>query len=198
VWVAWADPRESPKEGVADIFVRKLRGSDASPTAPENRVLATVPHSRSPVLAAGPAPASGGPTTGPSIAWIEEAPAGADPSGASVYGAMIGALDAEGRLQADPVHARGAGDGFPTSIAIDRTALGLHVVLARSTRDDVFLDALDLAPGANPHPYPLFGLEGPPSMDVALAVVGDGVYFNDQSEGATEGRVRHATLEWKR
>jgi hypothetical protein len=192
VWVAWADPRESPHDGIADIYVSRLRANDATPFSPETRVLATVPHSRSPVLAPGDGAA------GPSIAWIEEAPTGADPNGASVYGAMIGGLDVDGRLVGDPLRVRGAGEGFPTSVALERSGALLHVLLTRSTRDDMFLDALTLAPGASPRPYALFGLEGPPSMDVALAVLGDGIYFNDQSEGSTDGRIRRATVQWKR
>jgi hypothetical protein len=35
-------------------------------------------------------------------------------------------------------------------------------------------------------------------MDVSLAVLGDGVYFNDQSEGQGEGRIRRAMIEWRR
>jgi len=192
VWVAWADPRESPRDAVADIFVARVRGADATPLGPEQRVLATVPHSRSPALAPGAAPG------GVAIAWIEEAPAGADPSGASVYGAMIGDLDEQGRLAREPLKTRGAGEGFPTSIALDRVGTSLRVVLTRSTRDDIFLDAMTLAPGAPPRPFLLFGLEGPPSMDVALALLGDGVYFNDQTEGSSDGRVRRATLDWNR
>jgi hypothetical protein len=83
-------------------------------------------------------------------------------------------------------------------VALDRSGALLHVLLTRSTRDDMFLDALTLAPGASARPYALFGLEGPPSMDVALAVLGDGIYFNDQSEGSTDGRIRRATVQWKR
>jgi hypothetical protein len=188
VWVAWADPRDSPKEGVADIYVTQLKGVDATPFGPEERVLATVPHSRSPALASAPG------TSGVSIAWIEEAPSGADPAGASVYGAMIGALDEQGHLVGEPLRTRGAGEGFPTSIAMERVNGQLHVVLTRSTRDDIFLDAMTMPS----RPYALFGLEGPPSMDVALAIQGDGIYFNDQTEGPTEGRVRRATIDWKR
>ena len=192
VWVAWADPRESPKDGIADIFTARLRGTDATLLGPESRVLATVPHSRSPALAPGADAAAG-----PSIAWIEEAPSGADPGGASVYGAMISGLDAQGKLVGDSLRIRGAGEGFPTSVAIDRVGPELHVLFTRSTRDDVFLDAMALVPGRPARPFALFGLEGPPSMDVALAILGDGIYFNDQSEGSADGRIRRATLEWK-
>jgi hypothetical protein len=114
-----------------------------------------------------------------------------------VYGAMIGALDDAGHLVGEPLRVRGAGEGFPTSIAIDRVGPALHVLFTRSTRDDIFLDAMTLGPGAAPHAFALFGLEGPPSMDVALAILGDGVYFNDQSEGQASGRIRRATIEWR-
>jgi len=196
VWIAWADPRESPRDGMADIYVTRVKGSDVTPLGPEQRVLATVPHSRSPELA--PGTAMGNAAGGVSLAWIEEAPAGADPAGASVYGAMIGALDEQGKLVGDPYRTRGAGEGFPTSIAIDRVGDFLHVALVRSTRDDVFLDAMTLGGAVVQRPFALFGLEGPPSMDVAIGILGDGIYFNDQFEGSTDGRIRRATVEWRR
>lgn len=174
--------RESPHDGVADIYVARLHGVDARPIGTESRVLATVPHSRSPVLAPGMAEGL------PVIGWIEEAPVGADPKGASVYGAMIGLLDGEGHLKGEPARTRGGGEGFPTSIALDRSGQALHVVLTRSTKDDIFLDAMTVSPDAPPRPFLLFGLEGPPSMDVSLAVQGDGIYFNDQTEAQGEGR----------
>ena len=192
VWVAWADPRESPHDGIADIFVTRLRGGDATPLGPEQRVLASVPHSRSPALAPGEH------DQGVSIAWIEEAPAGVDPAGASVYGAMIGVLDDQGRLVQEPLRVRGAGEGFPTSIALERSGPLLRVLFTRSTRDDIFLDAMTISPGVAFRAFLLFGLEGPPSMDVSLAILGNGVYFNDQSEGPADGRVRRATIEWQR
>jgi hypothetical protein len=154
--------------------------------------MASVPHSRSPALA----PAEKG--EGVSLAWIEEAPSGADPAGTNVYGAMIGALDDQGKLTEEPLHVRGAGEGYPTAIAIERTASGLHVAMVRGTRDDVSLDGMTVTPGVTPHPYFLFGIEGPPSMDVSLSLQGDGVYFADQTEAPAEGRVRRATIDWKR
>jgi hypothetical protein len=195
VWIAWADPRDSVKDGAADIFVARVKGLDATVDVPEQRVLATVPHSRSPALAMGEGSRTG--AGGPCIAWIEEAPAGADPAGATVYGALVGALDANGHLIGETARTRGAGDGFPTSVALERIGSRLHMVLTRSSKDDVFLDGMTVAPGVPTRPFTLFGLEGPPSMDVSLAVLGSGVYFNDQSEGGAEGRIRRATVEWK-
>ena len=85
-WVVWSDPRESPREGLGDIYARALRSKDAKPTADEVRVLATAAHSRSPAIAlAG---------DGVLVTWIEDAPLrGSDARG----NAMVARLDARGR-----------------------------------------------------------------------------------------------------
>jgi hypothetical protein len=50
-WLAWSDPRESPREGLADIYATTLGVRDARRASDEVRVLASAPHSRSPQLA---------------------------------------------------------------------------------------------------------------------------------------------------
>jgi hypothetical protein len=191
IWLAWSDPRESPHDGFADIFVAKLSAISAKPVVPESRVLATVAHSRSPVLAS-----SDG--EGPDIAWIEEAPMGADAESSSAYGAMIGALDANGHLVGEVRRTRGAGDGFPTSVAIQRVPAALRVVLTRAARDDLFLDALEITKGRPPVAYPIFMLDGPPSLDVSLSVEGTGVFFNDEGVEVADGSARRASIAWTR
>jgi hypothetical protein len=191
VWLAWSDPRESPRDGFADIFVAKLSAISAKPVVPEWRILATAAHSRSPAFAWG----SG---DGPTIAWIEEAPMGADPENSSAYGAMIGALDATGHLVGEVTRTRGAGDGFPTSVAIQRGPAALRVVLTRAARDDLFLDALEIAKDAPPAPYPLFMLDGPPSLDVSLAIQDSGVFFNDEGVEVADGCARRLSIGWTR
>jgi hypothetical protein len=191
VWLAWADPRESPHDGFADIFVAGLSPDTARAKVSESRVLATAAHSRSPVLALG----SG---DGPSVAWIEEAPMGIDASNTGAYGAMIAELDGDGRTRGAPVRTRGAGEGFPTSVSIDRSGapLGpLRVVLARSARDELTVDAVDVSSGV-PHPSTLLALDGPPSLDVSLALSGDVLFFNDDGPFVGDGRVRRALLSW--
>jgi hypothetical protein len=191
VWLGWSDPRESPRDGFADIFVAKLSALSAKPVVPEWRILATAAHSRSPALAWG----SG---DGPTIAWIEEAPMGADPESSSAYGAMIGALDAAGHLVGEVTQTRGAGDGFPTSVAIQRGPATLRVVLTRAARDDLFLDALEIAKDAKPVAYPLFTLDGPPSLDVSLAILDSGVFFNDEGVEIADGCARRLSIGWTR
>jgi hypothetical protein len=189
VWLAWADPRESPRDGFADIFVTRLSPISAKPVVPEARVLATAAHSRSPALGWGDAGRV-------DIAWIEEAPmsSGSDNSGA--YGALVGSLDDKGHLVGDVVKTHGAGDGFPTSVAIERASRGLRVVLAKAARDDLSLDVLELAKDHETQPSLLFMLDGPPSLDVSLSLVGGAVFFNDEGVDVGDGRARRLAVAW--
>jgi hypothetical protein len=189
VWLAWADPRENPHEGFADIFVTKLSAVSAKPVVPETRVLATAAHSRSPSLAWED-------DTRATIAWIEEAPMSAGSENSGSYGAMIGSLDDNGHLVGDVLRTHGAGDGFPTAVAIERGPASLHVVLARAARDDLSLDAFELFKGQEPKPSLLFVLDGPPSLDLSLSLAFGAVFFNDEGVEVGDGRTRRLAVGW--
>jgi hypothetical protein len=189
VWLAWADPRESPKDGIADVFVSAVRMRDAKRAFDERRVLATAAHSRTPHLALGP--------NGVHLAWIEEAPMGSETPSASGYGAFLTRLDANGAPVDRPTRLPLAGDGAATSVVIEASAAaGLRTVVARSTAEAVSLDAIDLAISP-PKAVPLLTLDGPPSLDVAL-VLEDGIlYFNDEGPRPADRRARRARIAWK-
>ncbi len=189
VWLAWADPRESPQDGFADIYVAPLRSHDASRASDEVRVLATAAHSRSPALGARGSEVA--------IGWIEEAPLGADPVHARTYGAMLGWLGPTGAPASEPGRLPLAGEGFPTSIAFEGSASALHAIIARAATDMIVLDGLDLARDHPFTPFPLVTLDGPPSLDVALAVTAGSLFFNDESVDADARRARRATVRWK-
>ena len=189
VWLAWADPRESPHDGFADIFVAALRGRDARPEVAETRVLPTAAHSRSPSLTRGD---SGGLVVG----WIEEAPMGVDAANSGAYGAMIAWLDDKGHPVGTPVRTRGAGEGAPTAIVLDRVGGQIHAVLSRSAHDEVVIDALSPQPSSAGMPFPILGLDGPPSLDVSMTLLGDALYFNDDLPESGSARARVAKLVW--
>jgi hypothetical protein len=191
VWMAWSDPRENPREGFADIFVAKLSSISAKAVVPESRILATVAHSRSPALAEGEG-------EGPEVAWVEEAPLGGDAETSSSYGVMVGRLDATGHLAGEVIRTRGAGDGFPTSVAIEHAPPDLRVVLARAAHDDLLLDVLEIGKGGQPVAYPLFELDGPPSLDVSLSILDGAVFFNDDGVEVGDGRARRLSIGWTR
>jgi hypothetical protein len=190
VWLAWADPRESPQDGFADIYSAQLRPHDAARIGDDARVLATAAHSRSPALAA-----RGGDIA---LGWIEEAPMGADPKTSLQYGAMFAWLAPSGHVASDPQRLPVAGDGFPTAIAFDGSNGALHAVLARAEPDMIVLDGIDLTHDRDVTAYPLVTLDGPPSLDVALGVVGSALFWNDESADAETRRVRRATVRWTR
>jgi len=188
VWLAWADPRERPKDGIADIFACAIGARDAKRVIDEQRILATAAHSRTPALA----PAD----DGVQVAWIEEAPLGVQTPNSSGYGAMWATLDSAGRLVRRPIKLPFAGEGAATSVALDASTPNLHAIVARSTQDSVALDAVDLS-SAPPQAFPLLTLDGPPSLDVAIVLEGDILYFNDQGSRDVDRRVRRAKIVWR-
>lgn len=191
-WLAWADPREAPTEGMADIYVAAVAAHDAKRIGEDTRLLATVAHSRSPVLV---------PTSdGVAVGWIEEAPAGVHAAATSAYGAMVAWLDGQGAMAHGPRRLAPPA-GAPTAIALQNARGSLRGVLARSTVDGVSLDAVPhLSPSTEGAPVlsPLFGLEGPPSLDVSLALDGNAVLFNDDGPRPEARRVRRLAVQWGR
>jgi hypothetical protein len=187
VWLAWADPRESPRDGMADVFVGAVRTKDAKPAVPEQRLLATAAHSRTPQLAAA--------ADGVNVAWIEEAPLGVQSPASSGYGAMWAAVDANGKATRRPMKLPSAGEGAATSVALERHPKGLHAVVARSMAEAIALDAMELSI-AEPRPSPLLTLDGPPSLDVALVIDGGTLYFNDDGPTPADKRARRARIAW--
>jgi hypothetical protein len=186
-FLAWSDPRESPREGLADIYATTLRTRDAKRAGDEVRVLATAAHSRSPDIV----------TTGDgaTLAWIEDGPTGLDAPAT----AMVARLDA----RAHPVQKPGllpmAGRGRATALVLEGSGEGARVVLARNEGDDLTFDAVTIAGDGTPgHPWSLFDLDAPGTFEVALALVGDTLFFDDIGASAADHRVRRASLSWGR
>jgi hypothetical protein len=187
-WLAWSDPRESPREGLADIYATTLRTKDAKRSGDEVRVLATASHSRSPVLATA--------GDGVVVGWIEDAPQGVEAHASAV----VARLDASAHPVGMPSPLPLADAGDPTAVALSSDGDGARALVARSHRDEVSLDAVSLrADGtAVPPAWRLFDLDAPATFDVSLAVAGDAVYFDDVGTSPTEHRIRRLALSWRR
>ncbi|MDP9001354.1 MAG: hypothetical protein M3O46_14730 [Myxococcota bacterium] len=184
-WLAWSDPRESPREGVGDVYVTQIRTRDAKRTGDEVRVLGTAAHSRSPEIAV----VEGGAL----VAWIEDTPSGVDAAGA----AMRARLAPGGHVIGSPRPLVLGGEGRPTAVALESSGHGARAIVARSGRDGATLDAFDLSPnGESSHPWPVVDLDAPASFDVALSLAGDAVFYNDIGAGARDHRIRRLTISW--
>lgn len=188
VWLAWADSRESPKDGMADVFVTAVKMRDAKRAVDETRVLATAAHSRTPQLVT----AEGGMF----LAWIEEAPLGNETPGASGFGAMWTTIDPQGKLVAKPQRMTLGGEGAASSVAVEAPGGKLRAVVARSTADAISLDAIDLS-SATPRGWSILTLDGPPSLDVAMVFSEGVLFFNDDGPGAQDKRARRARIAWR-
>jgi hypothetical protein len=197
VWLAWADPRESPRDGMADIYTTAVKMHDAKRAVDERRVLATAAHSRTPQLAPLPAGGATGGGAGVMVAWIEQAPMGMETPSASGYGAMWATLGAKNEIVDAPSRVALGGDGAATSIALEPApapARAIRAVVARATPAEIALDASTLPSRAAA--TPLVALDGPPSLDVALVLLGGRLFFNDSGPEPSDKRARRAAIDW--
>jgi hypothetical protein len=189
-WVVWSDPRESPREGLADIYVTTLRTSSATRVGDEVRVLATAAHSRSPEIAA-----TG---DGAVVVWIEDSPGEIEGPGA----AMTARLGASGHVEGTPQRLPLAAEGRPRSIALASAAGTLHVVVARAVHGEMTLDAVVVPSGAPTPtpagPWPLLDIDAPSAFDVALALSGDTLFYDDTGRAPGSHRIRRAAIAWHR
>ena len=188
VWLAWADARESPKEGLSDVYVTSIKMRDAKRASDEVRVLPTAAHSRSPQLVLGE-------SGDLQLAWVEEAPLGIAAPASAAHGALFVALDDKGAPRGKPQRVPLAGDGVASSIALEAQGGALRAVVARSETEHVALDAVVLGPGPA-RATPLVTLDGPPSLDVALVLDGDLLFFNDDGPTPKDRRARRARIAW--
>jgi hypothetical protein len=190
-WLAWSDPRESPREGLADIYATTLRTTDARRVGDEVRVLASAPHSRSPQLAATPEGDSA------VLAWIED-PATSLEEGPGA--AMLAVLGRDGHVVRSPSIVPLAAPGRPTSIALASSRSGVRAVVVRSGQEALAFEAMTVGSDgvSGVRPWPLLDLEAPPSFEVALAFAGDSIVFDDVGPSAGEHLVRRADVVWRR
>ena len=188
-WLAWSDPRESPREGLADIYATTLGVRDARRASDEVRVLASAPHSRSPQLAA---------VDGDSavLAWIEDAATGLEGPAAT----MVAVLDRSGRVARSPVILALAGEGRPTAVALAPVRDAVRAIVVRSGKTNLTLDALLLGADGTPvtKPWPLMDVEAPVSFDVTVALAGDALIFDDVGAAPGDHHVRRAVVAWRR
>lgn len=187
-WLAWSDPRESPREGLADIYVAKLRTRDAKRASDDVRVLSTAAHSRSPSIV----PAGDGIL----VAWIEEGPQELGSRGTAIVAYVDGSLHVVGAPQLLPL----AEPGSVSELTATRDRDGARIVVARSNKDDVSLDVVFVRGDGRPAPpaWRVLDLDAPGAFDVALSVAGDAIFFDDVGASAADHRVRRAQLAWNR
>jgi hypothetical protein len=188
-WLAWSDPRESPREGLADIYATTVGIHDARRASDEVRVLASSPNSRSPQLAA----VEGDRAV---LAWIEDVATGLEGPAAT----MVAVLDRNGRIVRAPSILPLAGEGRPTGLALAPSREGVRAVVVRSAAANLTLDAVLLgAEGtALSRPWPLLDVEAPVSFDVAVALAGDVLVFDDVGAAPGDHHVRRAVVAWGR
>lgn len=183
--LAWADARDGAEPGWADIYLARIDNAKAKPLAPEQRLMATRPHSHSPVLA----PLGKGAV----IAWVEARPRNVLASDSP--GIRIAQLDANGRFVSPPAIIPGDG-GSPTSVGLSCQDGMCGVVLGVDVGRRAVLQAFEWHPGGkSPHLSRLTGLTGPAGESVFPVLLGRELFFADQTRDRG-GRVRRVRIQW--
>ncbi len=181
VFAAWSDPREAARDGFADIYVAPIRVHDATRMAEESRLVPSVPHSRSPELL----PMGDGAV----VAWIEQAPDGADPSRDGAYRALAMRLDPTGKPTGVPTTIPTAGPGHPTALSLEATAEGLRGVVSRTHGEGVTLDGFVGSFGSLTA-FSIGSIATPRTSDVAILTFREWVYFGEDGAATHERRLR--------
>jgi hypothetical protein len=184
VFLAWSDARGDAARGFSDIYVVKLKSSDASNLTQPERLVATPDHSHSPALAAlGDAVA---------IAWVESNPEGVIETKGP--GVQVGRLDGQGRFKEPPVNVAPLA-GAATSVALSCESDRCRVVMSVDVGGKGELHTFVWQPGVEPKVSRLLGLAGPSNQSVAPALLGTALLYADQSS-TKRGRVRRLLVEW--
>ena len=181
VLVAWADARDSEKEGWADVFAARVKVSDASLIGDARRVAKTRLHSHSPVLA--------GSGDRAALAWIEDEPdalaAGDHP------GAMLAILGPDGRLVGEPKPLRGTGTVIGVDIECPPGG-GCRFALSSTIGERAALEVLTA--GDTVKHRRIAWLGGPSAPVVAPVIEGGALLYADQKD--KDGRVRRMSVDW--
>jgi hypothetical protein len=184
VIAAWADARDAEQPGWADIFAARLRASDASPIAAEQRVVQTRAHSHSPVLARRGAQSV--------LAWIED-PVTGEKRRASVN---IVDLDEQARVSSATL-AVTAADGSPLSVALSCWAEKCRAVMPVDLGDTAELQSFEVTGRAHASKViRLAQLAEAAGQAVAPVLIGSELFYSDLA-AHQHGRVRHMRLEWE-
>ena len=189
VWAAWADPRESPDDGFADIYLAALEPHDAKKRFDEIRVVASAPNSRSPELVAT--------DTAVTVGWIEEAPLGTSADHSIQYGAMIATFDAAGKAKIAPTRVKPTAPGIIANVALELAPSGdVRGVVSRAGRESLWLDTVAIGT-ASSQSFPLVELHAPPTFDGPLFLANGRLFYADDGPTPQDRRVNIAEIDWK-
>jgi hypothetical protein len=113
---------------------------------------------------------------------------------------MVAVLDRNGRVTRAPSILPLSAEGRPTSIALAPSREGVRAIVVRSGTASLTLDALLLGADGMPatKPWPLLDVEAPASFDVAVALAGDTLVFDDVGNAPGDHHVRRAAVTWRR
>ncbi len=185
--VAFSDARSSPKDGLGDVFVARLKLDDASRIGDEVRLAATPDHGRTVHLEA-----IGQDTL---VSWVEQPSVAA--TGERPAQLQLAFLDPSGALRSLPEPLTVGPRGPISSVAVSCEATSCRFALGLPDGEGLQLSGFVWSRGdRQASPRPLASLFAGPSADVTPVILGDQVFLGDDGPPG-EGRLRRLSVRWK-
>jgi hypothetical protein len=185
--VAFSDARSSPRDGIGDVFVARLKLDDASRIGEEVRLAATPDHGRNIHL-----DPIGQDTL---VSWVEQP--GVAVTGDRPAQLQLAFLDPSGALRSLPEPLTVGPRGPISSVATSCEATGCRFVLGLPDGEGLQLSGFVWTRGdRQAAPRPLASLFAGPSADVTPVILGDQVFLGDDGPPG-EGRLRRVSVRWK-
>jgi hypothetical protein len=185
--LAFSDARSSPKDGLGDVFVARLKLDDASRIGDEVRLAATPDHGRSVHLEP-----LGQDTL---VSWVEQP--GSAVAGERPAQLQVAFLDPSGALRSLPETLTVGPRGPITSVAVSCEATSCRFALGLPDGDGLQLAGLVWSRGdRQATTRPLASLFAGFQADVTPVLLGDLVFVGDDGPPG-EGRLRRVSVRWK-
>lgn len=184
--VAFSDSRGSPKDGVGDVYVARLRADDATKIADETRVAATPEHGRATQLQ----------PLGDEVllSWLEQAAPSEVSKGAQIH---LSILDRDGALRSLPEALPLGKPGPLSSLGVQCQGDRCRFVVGRPEGRQLWLSAFSWRRGQREVTLgdvaPLFAGA---AADVTPALGPSWVMVGDDASSGDEGRLRRLGVRW--
>lgn len=182
LFVVWSDGRGGAS-GNSDIFALRLSSKDLAAVGPEHAIATTALRSRSPAIDAF--------GEGAAVAWIEDAKAGSDAAGSTIF---VARLDSGAEIIDTPATVPVEGWAEGVGIACGKAECRIATSVFAGEEGDV--EALEWAPGAAPRATRLLPLGARLHQTAIPIFIGQDLLYADERR-AGDARLRRVRVTWR-
>jgi hypothetical protein len=186
--IAFSDPRSATRSGMGDVFLARLRLTDAARQGDETRVASTTDHARAVRLAPLGAEAL--------LTWFEQPPPAQSQASERKAALQVVVIDAQGAARSLPEVITLPGQGPLSSLSVTCEKSACRFVVGKPEGEGLGLFAFSWNKGEKSvAPHLLAPLFARPSADATPAIAGDLVLVADDAPQG-DGALRELQLRW--